>query len=394
MFQDHLTNLEISTTTLFSFSKAAKLSQVVHLTVSDSIFDTRNPFLCSHQNKTFFLPSTTDKMIQRHQENDLYMTMMTTTTMAVPEDDGGSITSTMSTTTNTATTLSSSITSSSSSSKKKKKITKKTKKSSRSQSSKHHDNVTPTMIVTKPAQFDILCGKDKTYNKHAGNQVFRAMIETWVKAYQQATTKQEKMRITKQIVHSLQVQFESRFLKPAVTAAAAAASDASRLGGGGGGVEQWTEISNQVARDKVSHALRFAAKQQQTLVKTAMLQAKNLPKQKFSMSPSRPVAARPTTVAKKASQKPTVVGVDDDDEGVESLFQLQQAILLGSLNANNKNKNNNNSGIRQQPQHYAAEEQHADEPEFNTLRSEDLNALLDEPVMLENDYDTLMSLSK
>lgn len=92
----------------------------------------------------------------------------------------------------------------------------------------------------EPAPFDILCGKDKTFNKHQGNRVFRQTISAFQDAYAKAASKQHKMSITKEIVQKLRAEHGSRFVK---------------LQKG-----QWQEISEQMARDKVSHALRFAAK--------------------------------------------------------------------------------------------------------------------------------------
>lgn len=50
------------------------------------------------------------------------------------------------------------------------------------------------------------------------------------------------MRLTKEIVHSIRSKYQARFIRWNV------------------GADGWEEISDQVARDKVSHALRFAAK--------------------------------------------------------------------------------------------------------------------------------------
>ena len=97
----------------------------------------------------------------------------------------------------------------------------------------------PQLIAT-PAQYDVLCGKDKTYAQHPGNQVFRQRIESWVSRYQNAANKQEKMKFTRQIVESMVAEYGTRFIKPHLHGA-------------------WVEISDQMARDKVSHALRFAA---------------------------------------------------------------------------------------------------------------------------------------
>ena len=91
-----------------------------------------------------------------------------------------------------------------------------------------------------PSERDILCGKDKTYGKHTGNRLFRDRIEEMKVLYCSASSKQEKMAITKEIVRFMITEHGSRFLK--------------KEG------DIWIEINNQAARDKVSHALRFAAR--------------------------------------------------------------------------------------------------------------------------------------
>lgn len=99
-----------------------------------------------------------------------------------------------------------------------------------------------TTIITDPGPFDILCGKDKSFNNHHGNQIFRDVIFSYRRVYAQAWTKVDKMNLTKEIVNLLQTKHNARFLKC------------------GNAVDVWEEISNQAARDKVSHALRFAAR--------------------------------------------------------------------------------------------------------------------------------------
>lgn len=98
-------------------------------------------------------------------------------------------------------------------------------------------------FLQSPAKFDILCGKDKTYGRHPGNRYFRLRIEASVDYYTHASNKQEKMQFTRDIVRFMQSEYGSRFLRPVTV-------DGRKL---------WEEISEATARDKVSHALRFAA---------------------------------------------------------------------------------------------------------------------------------------
>eukprot|EP00527_Entomoneis_sp_CCMP2396_P003159 CAMPEP_0198141322 /NCGR_PEP_ID=MMETSP1443-20131203/4355_1 /TAXON_ID=186043 /ORGANISM="Entomoneis sp., Strain CCMP2396" /LENGTH=219 /DNA_ID=CAMNT_0043804043 /DNA_START=37 /DNA_END=696 /DNA_ORIENTATION=+ len=103
--------------------------------------------------------------------------------------------------------------------------------------------ITPRLLAVSvaPQEFDVLCSKDKTHSAHRGNKIFRERIEFMKETYRQTKNKQGKMEITKDIVRYLKETHASRFLKR-----------------NGAGV--WAEISDQAARDKVSHALRFATR--------------------------------------------------------------------------------------------------------------------------------------
>lgn len=93
----------------------------------------------------------------------------------------------------------------------------------------------------EPNEMDVLCSKGKSVLKNPGNILFRERIEASTPTYAGSTNKQEKMKITKDIVSYMQIKHGSRFLKKKGTG--------------------WVEINNLSARDKVSHALRFAANQ-------------------------------------------------------------------------------------------------------------------------------------
>lgn len=105
-----------------------------------------------------------------------------------------------------------------------------------------------TADPTMPTEYDILCGKDKTYAKHAGNQRFRQLIDSYLPEYRTSTNKQDKMRITRMIVHVMRTRYNARFLKPVDLTTDGEASVRT----------EWIEITDQQARDKISHAIRFA----------------------------------------------------------------------------------------------------------------------------------------
>lgn len=89
-----------------------------------------------------------------------------------------------------------------------------------------------------PGEDDILCGKDRACALHKGSLSFRAVIDSYRATYQKATTKYDKMCLTKQIYQELTQK--SKFLK---------FNDKEKV---------WEEISPLAGRDKIGHALRFA----------------------------------------------------------------------------------------------------------------------------------------
>ncbi len=89
--------------------------------------------------------------------------------------------------------------------------------------------------VEKPTKEDILCGQSRVCASHPGNRRFQQVLEDFAHRYDIATSKQEKMQMTKAVV-SIIHDSGGRFLK-------------FKDG-------MWEEISTVAARDKVSHALR------------------------------------------------------------------------------------------------------------------------------------------
>jgi len=90
-----------------------------------------------------------------------------------------------------------------------------------------------------PGKRDILCGRDKQAFNHVGNKRFRAIVNMNRERYQKAKNRDEKTRITDEIIASI-IEGQSRFLKY---------DPISRL---------WRDVSKEYAHEKVSHALRSA----------------------------------------------------------------------------------------------------------------------------------------
>eukprot|EP00533_Pseudo-nitzschia_delicatissima_P012853 CAMPEP_0197263140 /NCGR_PEP_ID=MMETSP1432-20130617/959_1 /TAXON_ID=44447 /ORGANISM="Pseudo-nitzschia delicatissima, Strain UNC1205" /LENGTH=398 /DNA_ID=CAMNT_0042727573 /DNA_START=117 /DNA_END=1313 /DNA_ORIENTATION=+ len=100
--------------------------------------------------------------------------------------------------------------------------------------SKDPINKKPSRVETPTSQ-DILCGQSRVCASHPGNRNFQQVLEDFAHNYDIATSKQEKMQMTKAVVSTIH-ESGGRFLK-------------FKDG-------MWEEISTVAARDKVSHALR------------------------------------------------------------------------------------------------------------------------------------------
>lgn len=94
--------------------------------------------------------------------------------------------------------------------------------------------------VNQPTQFDVLFGRGKPYQGHTGNIRLHKVVELYKPRYCQAR-RHEKTEIAEEIVQFIKNgggNKAGRFLKREE------------------GQECWVEVSDAIARDKVSHALR------------------------------------------------------------------------------------------------------------------------------------------
>lgn len=95
--------------------------------------------------------------------------------------------------------------------------------------------------ILQPSQFDVLFGRGKPYQGHAGNIRLHKIVDLYKPRYSQAR-RHEKTEIAEEIVQFIKTPSNNnkpgRFLKRVENE------------------EAWVEVSDSVARDKVSHALR------------------------------------------------------------------------------------------------------------------------------------------
>ena len=92
-----------------------------------------------------------------------------------------------------------------------------------------------------PEKFDILCGRDRMASTHIGNKRYRVIIAMNRERYQNAKTRDQKTRITNEVISTFQKsQPGGRFLKFDPNSNA------------------WYDVGLEYAHEKVSHALRSA----------------------------------------------------------------------------------------------------------------------------------------
>jgi hypothetical protein len=262
------------------------------------------------------------------------------------------------------------------------------------------------MIIDQPRPHDVLCGKDKTYNlHHPGNRIYRDLIEAKAIDYATTSNKNAKMEFTKEIVNVMQMQYGSRFLRPVQTSCSSAF---------------WQEISNQQARDKTSHALRFCANN--ATIKSNNNNKKS--KAKIAKSKKSLAALDPTTntsvvsstryshpqhqqrkghrrtvsrdsnvSAASSSHQPIVVIAHSDVAYFDhvAIFSRQQAILRNGM------KFASSTNCYGDDDHYKYKQTPMADPETVSSSScsnqddEDLEAILSEPIN-EADWDDILEL--
>lgn len=181
------------------------------------------------------------------------------------------------------------------------------------------------LFVEVPSRLDVLCGQDANYGQHCGNKILRKQIDLAVSAYKQTSDRQEKMAKIDAIITFMRRHCKSRFLRP------------SRQGESASTVFEWEELSEQSIRDKVSHALRFAAKRQRQ--RQGHRNTLDLPKKR-----ARTNKAKRTKAIKRANipndTSNSYDEMDDLDDRAKArlvlLHERQLEILEGMLEADDE----------------------------------------------------------
>jgi hypothetical protein len=193
-----------------------------------------------------------------------------------------------------------------------------------------HGNSMNMMMITEILDTDILCGKDKTYNLHAGNVRYRHLIESHGVMYHAAITKHEKTKITRSVLDILDRE-HCRFLQPVEGGELAPASTASTTDSRPQQPTAWTIVPRQKARDKTSHALRFYCQQHRPGEQPPIVQQQPSTNKMngHHVQPQHASSNASTTTKGKSDNAGGGGGVDVVDGAY--IFQRQQQLLREQL---------------------------------------------------------------
>ena len=126
---------------------------------------------------------------------------------------------------------------------------------SEANSVRSEEQVATKIFVQEPQPYDVMCGRDRNYSKHPGNQVYQKLIEENVAEYQ-ISDKQGMQRIVRSILSTMGHRYGSRFLR-ASSAAKPYGHDSRQSDCNA--IYSWQELTYRMAQDKTRHALRNAA---------------------------------------------------------------------------------------------------------------------------------------
>ena len=99
------------------------------------------------------------------------------------------------------------------------------------------------LAIELPGKCDVLLGRGRPLQEHPGNQRFRTLVDSYVEQYESSKKRKEKTELTELVLETIQRE-GGRFVQMEE------GSNGSKSSG------LWYEVSDAVARDKVSHAFR------------------------------------------------------------------------------------------------------------------------------------------
>ena len=157
---------------------------------------------------------------------------------------------------------------------------------------------------------DVLCGSKNSNGPtgHFGNRLFRRVIASFAKEFDQCKTKRDRSWVIDQIIVTMQQKHGSRFLRRQCD---------NRNGENGN--DHWVELETQAIRDKVSHALRFCSSSQ-----------KQTPAQRRKAS---------SPMHKLAPSKSEQQHLEKTADSVSQIYQRQQVILKTMLDDDDDDTN-------------------------------------------------------
>lgn len=172
-----------------------------------------------------------------------------------------------------------------------------------------NNNIRRNRIIDRPNSFDVLCGRGKAIQSHPGNIILHRIVDKECERYHSAP-RLNRRSIANEIVQAIknskqrfEQQIPGRFIRQE--------KDHGDAGGGGHGGAYWKEISEDEARDKVSHC--FRARRLLMLLNKDKSKTTERLFVSSSSSPSRPPEVIAVVMGASAAVPPLSNGGGDDD---------------------------------------------------------------------------------
>jgi hypothetical protein len=153
--------------------------------------------------------------------------------------------------------------------------------------------------------YDIICGRCKEAFNNVGNRRFRVTIDLYLDEYLKTSSKKEKGKLIVSILRYLRQQIGVRFLKPVK-----------------GRSDEYIELGEPEAREKVGHALRDLAVRRNhvTMSEWKLEQKKRKQKETETKQPQ------------KAAKQEDILSLDPsgklNDDGEEEFFHQTLSLFL------------------------------------------------------------------
>lgn len=165
-----------------------------------------------------------------------------------------------------------------------------------------------------PSRWDVLCGRGTSYRNHWGNRQLRAVVDQHLEQYISSETKLAKTHIINCITESIRETGNCRFV-----------NYDERLG-------YWYEIGDQLAREKVGHAMRDAKQNKKRKAEVECVHVTQESQAQYQELLRTQQRLFLESLIEDQQRNNATVVVNCMDQEQDAVFRRQQQIFQESLN--------------------------------------------------------------